>query len=119
MQAQQVLPKPPDLTWEEAASYGLCLFTAYRMLIHRAELRPGEDVLISGGSGGLGVFAVQLAAMIGEADLLAKRKTGGGQINTLRAYQAVVTAEAFQSMARVSKPGMCSCSESNSDPSPR
>src|SRR5689334_7528645 len=65
VQAQQLLPKPAALTWEEAASYGLCLFTAYRMLIDRAELRPGEDVLVWGGSGGLGVFAVQLAAMIG------------------------------------------------------
>ena len=64
-QAQQLLPKPKSLTWEEAASYGLCLFTAYRMLIGRAQLKPGEDVLIWGGSGGLGVFAVQIAALIG------------------------------------------------------
>ncbi|MBL8752044.1 MAG: FHA domain-containing protein [Planctomycetes bacterium] len=41
----------------------------------------------------------QLRAMLSEADLLAKRKTGGGQVNTLRAYQAAVLADAFQSMA--------------------
>jgi crotonyl-CoA carboxylase/reductase len=36
VQAQQLLPKPKNLTWEEAASYGLVYFTAYRMLIDQA-----------------------------------------------------------------------------------
>lgn len=65
VQAQQVLPKPEALTWEEAASYGLTYFTAHRMLVDRAELEPGEDVLIWGGSGGLGVFATQLCDVMG------------------------------------------------------
>lgn len=65
VQAQQCLPKPPDLTWEEAASYGLTYFTAHRMLIDRAEIQPGEDVLIWGGAGGLGVFAIQLCKAAG------------------------------------------------------
>jgi crotonyl-CoA carboxylase/reductase len=65
VQAQQVLPKPSHLTWEEAASYGLTYFTAYRMLIDRAALKPGEDVLVWGGSGGLGVFAIQLCKLVG------------------------------------------------------
>lgn len=41
----------------------------------------------------------QLSATISEAEALAKRKTGGGQINTLRAYQSAVIADAFTSMA--------------------
>ena len=47
VQAQQVLPKPAHLTWEEAASYMLVLATAYRMLFgHRPhELRPGQWAL--------------------------------------------------------------------------
>ncbi len=65
VQAQQCLPKPPDLSWEEAASYGLTYFTAYRMIMDRARVRAGEDVLIWGGSGGLGVFAVQLCKLVG------------------------------------------------------
>src|SRR4051812_46752502 len=40
VQAQQLIPKPATLTWEEAASYGLTYFTAYRMLIDRAQLQP-------------------------------------------------------------------------------
>ena len=65
VQAQQLLPKPPALTWEAAASYGLVYFTAYRMLVDRARVRPGEDVLIWGAAGGLGTFAVQLTRLMG------------------------------------------------------
>ncbi|MGB5704347.1 MAG: crotonyl-CoA carboxylase/reductase [Polyangiales bacterium] len=65
VQGQQVLPKPPQLNWEEAASYGLTYYTAHRMLVDRAKVQPGEDVLIWGAGGGLGVFAVQLCAIMG------------------------------------------------------
>ena len=65
VQAQQLLKKPPQLTWEESASYGLTYYTAHRMLVDRAKLQPGETVLIWGAGGGLGVFAVQLATLMG------------------------------------------------------
>src|SRR5712672_3645206 len=65
VQAQQLLPKPHALTWEEAASYGLVYFTAYRMLITRCKLQPGANVLIWGAAGGLGVFATQICAVAG------------------------------------------------------
>src|SRR5439155_8498713 len=64
-QAQQLLPKPHALTWEEAASYGLVYFTAYRMLITRCKLQPGANVVIWGAAGGLCVFATQLCAVAG------------------------------------------------------
>ena len=65
VQAQQLLPRPQNLTWEEAASYGLVYFTAYRMLIDQCDLKAGHRVLIWGAAGGLGVFAVQLCAAAG------------------------------------------------------
>ena len=65
VQAQQLLPRPQNLTWEEAASYGLVYFTAYRMLIDQCQLQAGHRVLIWGGAGGLGVFAIQLCAAAG------------------------------------------------------
>ena len=65
VQAQQLLPKPHALTWEEAASYGLVYFTAYRMLIDRCKLQAGQRVLVWGAAGGLGVFAIQLCAIAG------------------------------------------------------
>jgi crotonyl-CoA carboxylase/reductase len=65
VQAQQLLPKPLNLSWDEAASYGLVYFTAYRMLIDQCELQAGHRVLIWGAAGGLGVFATQLCALTG------------------------------------------------------
>lgn len=67
VQSRQLMPKPEDLTWEQAGCYTLTLATAYRMLFGHAPhvLRPGDNVLVWGASGGLGVFAVQLAAASG------------------------------------------------------
>ena len=65
VQAQQLLPKPENLTWEEAASYGLTYFTAYRMLVTRCNMQAGDRVLIWGAAGGLGVFATQLCKLTG------------------------------------------------------
>jgi crotonyl-CoA carboxylase/reductase len=65
VQAQQLLPKPKHLSWEEAASYGLVYFTAYRMLLTQCDLQAGHRVLIWGAAGGLGVFATQLCASAG------------------------------------------------------
>ena len=65
VQSQQLLRKPAKLTWEEAASYGLTYFTAYRMLVDRAAIRAGDNVLVWGAGGGLGTFAVQLCRLYG------------------------------------------------------
>src|SRR3954451_3217595 len=65
VQAQQLLPKPKNLTWEEASSYGLTYFTAYRMLIDQCNIQAGQKVLIWGAAGGLGVFATQLCKAAG------------------------------------------------------
>src|SRR5215217_4530320 len=65
VQAQQLLPKPKNLSWAEAATYGLTYFTAYRMLMDQCKLQAGHRVLIWGAAGGLGVFATQLCAAAG------------------------------------------------------
>ena len=51
VQAQQLLPKPENLAWEEAASYGLTYFTAYRML-HRPRAAPARPPRADLGRGG-------------------------------------------------------------------
>ncbi|MFN2307407.1 MAG: crotonyl-CoA carboxylase/reductase [Paracoccaceae bacterium] len=62
VQSQQLMRRPQHLTWEEAACYTLTLATAYRMLFghHPHELKPGQNVLVWGASGGLGSYAIQL-----------------------------------------------------------
>ena len=67
VQAQQLMPRPKHLTWEESACYTLTLATAYRMLFGHAphDLKPGQNVLVWGASGGLGSYAIQLAAAAG------------------------------------------------------
>src|SRR3954449_5621773 len=63
VKANQLMPKPEHLTWEEAASPGLVNGTAYRQLVSRngAGMKQGDNVLIWGASGGLGGFATQYA----------------------------------------------------------
>lgn len=67
VKANQLLPKPAHLTWEEAAASGLVNSTAYRQLISRngAGVRPGDTVLIWGAAGGLGSYATQLVLRAG------------------------------------------------------
>ncbi|WP_297620714.1 crotonyl-CoA carboxylase/reductase [uncultured Roseicyclus sp.] len=62
VQSQQLMPRPKHLTWEESACYTLTLATAYRMLFGHEphDLKPGQNVLVWGASGGLGSFAIQL-----------------------------------------------------------
>jgi crotonyl-CoA reductase len=59
--ANQIVPKPPHMTWEEAACNSLCAMTAYRMLVSSrgAQFKQGDIVLIWGATGGLGSYAVQ------------------------------------------------------------
>jgi crotonyl-CoA reductase len=59
--ANQLMPKPTHLSWEEAAVNALCNSTSYRMLVSRngAPVTQGDHVLIWGASGGIGSFAVQ------------------------------------------------------------
>jgi crotonyl-CoA reductase len=61
VKANQLMPKPKHLTWEEAASPGLVNSTSYRMLVspNGANMKQGDIVLIWGATGGLGGFACQ------------------------------------------------------------
>jgi NADPH:quinone reductase-like Zn-dependent oxidoreductase len=59
------LPYPENLSFEEAASIPLVFQTAWHMLISRAQLQPGEDVLVLGAGSGVGSAAIQIAALFG------------------------------------------------------
>jgi NADPH:quinone reductase-like Zn-dependent oxidoreductase len=57
--------KPATLTMEEAAALPLVALTAWQALVERANLQPGQKVLIHAGSGGVGTIAIQLAKHLG------------------------------------------------------
>jgi crotonyl-CoA reductase len=61
VKANQLMPKPTHLTWEEAAVNALCNSTSYRMLVgsHGARMKQGDVVLVWGATGGIGGYAVQ------------------------------------------------------------
>jgi len=59
------IPIPGDLSFDEAAAVPLVFVTAWHMLITRARLQPGEDVLVIGAGSGVGSAAIQLAKLMG------------------------------------------------------
>ncbi|CAN5652220.1 crotonyl-CoA carboxylase/reductase [soil metagenome] len=61
VKANQLMPKPAHLTWEEAASNALCNSTSYRMIVspHAGAMKQGDAVLIWGATGGIGGYATQ------------------------------------------------------------
>jgi NADPH:quinone reductase-like Zn-dependent oxidoreductase len=61
----QLLTKPANLTFEQAAAVGVSASTALQLLRDDANVRPGQKVLINGASGGVGTFAVQIAKAFG------------------------------------------------------
>jgi NADPH:quinone reductase len=79
--------KPPSLSHEEAAAVPLAAGTAWDALVRRIQLRVGETVLIHGGAGGVGSFAVQIAKAAG-ARVIAT--SGPDNLETLRQLGADV-----------------------------
>ena len=61
VKANQLMPKPSHLSWEEAASNALCNSTSYRMLVSRngARMKQGDVVFVWGATGGIGGYAIQ------------------------------------------------------------
>ncbi|HLN97718.1 MAG TPA: zinc-binding dehydrogenase [Pyrinomonadaceae bacterium] len=63
--ALNVIPKPQILSWEEAAALPLVTVTAWHMLVTRAAVQPGEDVLIHAAGSGVGSLGIQIAKLRG------------------------------------------------------
>ncbi|MEJ2580844.1 MAG: alcohol dehydrogenase catalytic domain-containing protein [Acidobacteriota bacterium] len=66
-------PRPSHLSWEESAALGLAHLTAWRMLVRRGRLRPGETVLIHGIGGGVSMACLQFAKMVGARTIVTSR----------------------------------------------
>jgi len=68
--AENLYPKPAQLSWEEAAAFPLAALTAYRALFARGRLSSDECVLVLGAGSGVSAFAVQLASQVGSRVLV-------------------------------------------------
>ncbi|HEX5513980.1 MAG TPA: zinc-dependent alcohol dehydrogenase family protein [Gammaproteobacteria bacterium] len=77
--ARIIAPKPRNLSHEQAAAVPLAGGTAWEAIVRRLRVRPGETVLIHGGAGGVGSFAVQIAKAAG-ARVLASAGTGNQDV---------------------------------------
>jgi NADPH:quinone reductase-like Zn-dependent oxidoreductase len=78
-----VIPIPDDLPFEDAAAAPLVFLTAWHMLMGRARLQPGEDVLVLAASSGVGQAAIQIAKMF-QCRVIA---TAGGDEKLARARE--------------------------------
>jgi NADPH:quinone reductase-like Zn-dependent oxidoreductase len=65
LSAENVFPRPGTLSFAEAAAFPLACLTAWRALITKARVQPGEWVLIHGVGSGVGTFAIQIARLAG------------------------------------------------------
>jgi NADPH:quinone reductase-like Zn-dependent oxidoreductase len=81
--AANCLPYPANLTWEQAAAVPLVTVTAWHMLVTRAHVRAGEDVLVIGAGSGVGSAAIAIARLHG-ARVIA---TAGGEAKCARARE--------------------------------
>jgi NADPH:quinone reductase-like Zn-dependent oxidoreductase len=93
---ENLVPKPPWLTFEEAAALPVAWGTAYRMLFTRGNLKAGDRVLVQGSSGGVASAAIALASAAGA------RVYATGRSEAKRAYAIECGAtESFDSGARL------------------
>ena len=76
---REAAPKPRSLTYVEAAAVPIVATTAWQALIDTAKLGPGQTVLVHGGSGGVGSFAIQIAKARG-AKVLATASTANQEL---------------------------------------
>ena len=87
--ARNVVPKPPSLTFPEAACMGTAWLTAYRMLFVKSGLRAGQTMLVQGASGGVSTALVQLGRATGIRVWVTGRTEGKRELaRSLGAHQA-------------------------------
>lgn len=65
VKAEEIGPKPENLSFEEAASLPLVGLTAYQALVYSGRLKQGDHILVNGASGGVGLAAIQIAKVLG------------------------------------------------------
>jgi NADPH:quinone reductase-like Zn-dependent oxidoreductase len=73
--ARNLIPIPDAMSFSDAAAVSLVFMTAWHMLVARAELRPGEDLLVHAAGSGVGSAAIQIARLWGARRIIAVAST--------------------------------------------
>ena len=98
---RETAPKPKSLTYVEAAAVPIVALTAWQALIDAAKLSAGQTVLIHGGSGGVGTFAIQIAKARGAKVIATASTANQGLLKELGADIAVdYTKQKFEEVAK-------------------
>jgi NADPH:quinone reductase-like Zn-dependent oxidoreductase len=97
----EIAPKPKSATYEEAASVGCAALTAWQALVDSGKLNSGQTVLIHGGSGGVGSFAIQIAKARGARVIATASTRNQDTLKQLGADVAVdYTKQKFEDVAK-------------------
>lgn len=89
LEPRHLAPKPKNISFEEAAAIPLAGLTAYQVLFESIQLQPGEIILIHGGAGGVGGFAIQLAKNTGAYVITTARSENHDYVRSLGADEAI------------------------------
>ena len=98
---RETAPKPKSVTYIEAAAVPIVALTAWQALIDTAKLRAGQTVLIHGGSGGVGSFAIQIAKARGAKVIATASTANQDLLRQLGADVAIdYTKQKFEDVAK-------------------
>lgn len=98
---REAAPKPKSLTYVEAAAVPIVAMTAWQALVDTAKLTAGQTVLIHGGSGGVGSFAIQIAKARGSKVIATASTANQDFLKQLGADVAIdYTKQKFEDVAR-------------------
>ncbi len=101
VQEWEVATKPASLNFVQAAAVPMCALTAWQALVDVAKLQAGQTILIHGGSGGVGSFAVQIAKALGARVIATASTTNQDLLKQLGADEAVdYTKTRFEDIAK-------------------
>lgn len=103
--ASIVAPKPPSLSFTDAAAVPLAGGTAWEAIVRRLAVRPGETVLVHGGSGGVGSFAIQFAVAAGARVLATAGTSNKELLSTLGATPIDYKHDDFVDVCRTETSG--------------
>ncbi len=84
-----VMKIPDSISYEDAAAASMTLLTSWHMLVGRAKIKPGQIVLVMGGSSGVGIFGIQIAKLYGCTVIATASPEKLGQLEELGADYAV------------------------------